>query len=125
MTLNDEIYMRRALELAERGCGRVSPNPMVGAVLVKDGRIFGKGWHERYGEAHAERNALAACTESPEGAVLYVTLEPCCRILLTKKADGQNTGGGRGIPLSRRSRTAEAQHHHPAGRRFSDRKRGG
>ncbi len=67
-----------ALELAERGCGWVSPNPMVGAVIVKDGRVIGAGYHERYGGLHAERNALAACTEPPEGAVMYVTLEPCC-----------------------------------------------
>lgn len=70
--------MRLALQLAEQGCGRVSPNPMVGAVLVKDGRIIGQGYHAQYGGPHAERNALAACTESPEGATLYVTLEPCC-----------------------------------------------
>lgn len=76
--MNDEEYMRIALELAKRGCGWVSPNPMVGAVIVKDGRIIGKGWHERYGQPHAERNALADCTEPPEGADLYVTLEPCC-----------------------------------------------
>lgn len=76
--MNAQDYMRRALELAKKGCGHVSPNPMVGAVIVKDGRIIGEGYHQRYGEPHAERNALAACTESPEGADLYVTLEPCC-----------------------------------------------
>lgn len=76
--MTDEIYMRRAIVLAERGAGWTSPNPMVGAVIVKDGRIIGEGWHRRYGEAHAERNALQSCTESPVGAVLYVTLEPCC-----------------------------------------------
>lgn len=70
--------MRIALELAKKGCGRVSPNPMVGAVIVKDGRIIGKGYHERYGDLHAERNALASCREKPEGATMYVTLEPCC-----------------------------------------------
>lgn len=73
-----EEYMRMALELAKKGCGHVSPNPMVGAVIVKDGRIIGQGYHERYGQPHAERNALASCTESPRGADLYVTLEPCC-----------------------------------------------
>ncbi|MEY8338230.1 bifunctional diaminohydroxyphosphoribosylaminopyrimidine deaminase/5-amino-6-(5-phosphoribosylamino)uracil reductase RibD [Lachnospiraceae bacterium 62-35] len=78
VSTSDETYMRLALSLAERGCGRVNPNPMVGAVLVKDGLIIGKGWHEQYGGPHAERNAFAACTDSPEGAVLYVTLEPCC-----------------------------------------------
>ena len=76
--MTDSEYMRLALQLAEQGCGYVSPNPMVGAVLVKDGRIIGQGYHERYGSLHAERNALASCTESPEGATLYVTLEPCC-----------------------------------------------
>lgn len=76
--MTDEEYMRMALELAERGRGFVNPNPMVGAVIVKDGRIIGQGWHQRYGELHAERNALADCKENPAGAVIYVTLEPCC-----------------------------------------------
>lgn len=76
--MNDSDYMRLAIELAKKGEGTVSPNPMVGAVIVKDGRIIGQGYHEKYGEKHAERNALAACTESAEGATLYVTLEPCC-----------------------------------------------
>lgn len=76
--MNDSAYMQIALQLAEKGCGFVSPNPMVGAVIVKNERIIGSGYHERYGEAHAERNALTACTESPEGATMYVTLEPCC-----------------------------------------------
>lgn len=62
----------------KKGCGWTSPNPMVGAVVVKEGRIIGQGWHQRYGQAHAERNALASCTEDPQGATLYVTLEPCC-----------------------------------------------
>ncbi len=70
--------MRRALELAKQGEGYTSPNPMVGCVVVKDGRIISEGWHERYGEYHAERNALLRCKEDPTGADLYVTLEPCC-----------------------------------------------
>ena len=74
----DRKFMRRAIELAKKGEGFTSPNPMVGAVIVKDGRIIGEGYHERYGGLHAERNALASVTESPEGAVIYVTLEPCC-----------------------------------------------
>jgi len=74
----DEFYMRRALELARKGEGYVNPNPMVGAVVVKNGKIIGEGYHQRYGELHAERNALRNCTEPPEGAELYVTLEPCC-----------------------------------------------
>lgn len=76
--MNDQDYMRMALELAERGRGWTSPNPMVGAVVVKDGRIIGRGWHEKCGRPHAERNALASCTQDPAGAVMYVTLEPCC-----------------------------------------------
>ena len=76
--MTDETYMRRALELAEKGAGWVSPNPLVGAVIVKDEEIIGEGYHERYGQLHAERNALAHCTKSPKGATIYVTLEPCC-----------------------------------------------
>ena len=76
--LNDTDYMSIALKLAEKGCGKVSPNPMVGAVIVKEGRIIGQGSHLCFGGPHAERNALASLTESPRGATLYVTLEPCC-----------------------------------------------
>ena len=76
--MNDAEYMRLALALAEQGRGWTAPNPMVGAVIVKDGAVIGQGWHERYGEPHAERNALAACTADPAGATMYVTLEPCC-----------------------------------------------
>ena len=77
----DIRYMRRAMELAELGRGQTNPNPVVGAVLVKEGKIIGEGYHERYGELHAERNALADCRkrgENPEAATIYVTLEPCC-----------------------------------------------
>src|SRR5437660_12878778 len=70
--------MRRALELAERGRGAVEPNPLVGAVVVRDGRLVGEGWHQRYGEAHAEVYALVAAGDAAHGATLYVTLEPCC-----------------------------------------------
>lgn len=76
--MTDQDYMQMALELARKGEGHVSPNPLVGAVLVKNGKVIGSGYHARCGEAHAERNALASCLESPEGATLYVTLEPCC-----------------------------------------------
>ncbi|MCR4842858.1 MAG: bifunctional diaminohydroxyphosphoribosylaminopyrimidine deaminase/5-amino-6-(5-phosphoribosylamino)uracil reductase RibD [Eubacterium sp.] len=69
--------MRRALELAARGMGHTNPNPMVGAVIVRDGKIIGEGYHEKCGEGHAEVNAFAHCTEDPEGADMYVTLEPC------------------------------------------------
>jgi diaminohydroxyphosphoribosylaminopyrimidine deaminase/5-amino-6-(5-phosphoribosylamino)uracil reductase len=78
MDAHDESYMKRALELAERGRGRVEPNPLVGAVVVRDGLLVGDGWHRRFGEAHAEVNALAAAGELARGATLYVTLEPCC-----------------------------------------------
>ena len=73
-----ERYMARALELAVRGAGWTNPNPQVGAVIVKEGRIIGEGWHTAYGQLHAEREALAHCTEDPRGATIYVTLEPCC-----------------------------------------------
>ena len=74
----DEHWMRCALELAERGRGHVEPNPLVGAVVVRDGQSVGEGWHQRYGQAHAEVNAFAAAGEAARGATLYVTLEPCC-----------------------------------------------
>ncbi|WP_291566149.1 MULTISPECIES: bifunctional diaminohydroxyphosphoribosylaminopyrimidine deaminase/5-amino-6-(5-phosphoribosylamino)uracil reductase RibD [unclassified Clostridium] len=70
--------MARALELAKLGTGYTSPNPMVGCVIVKDGRIIGEGWHMKYGGLHAERNAFLSCIEDTKGAELYVTLEPCC-----------------------------------------------
>ena len=76
--MTEQEYMRRAVALAKRGEGWCHPNPMVGAVIVKDGRIIGEGYHARCGELHAERNAIAALTEPAEGASIYVTLEPCC-----------------------------------------------
>ena len=76
--MNDTSYMKRAIALAKKGEGWVNPNPMVGAVIVKNGCIVGEGYHQQCGKPHAERNALVSCTESPEGATLYVTLEPCC-----------------------------------------------
>lgn len=72
------FYMERAIQLAKRGIGFTNPNPLVGAVIVKDNRIIGEGWHAHYGDLHAERNALKHCTEDPSGATIYVTLEPCC-----------------------------------------------
>lgn len=71
-----ESYMRRAIELAAKGEGLVEPNPMVGCVLVKNERIIGEGWHPKFGEAHAEVNALESAVD-PEGSTAYVTLEPC------------------------------------------------
>ena len=76
--MTDQDYMRRAIALAKKGIGAVNPNPLVGAVIVKDGRIIAEGYHARYGELHAERSAIAALKESAEGATIYVTLEPCC-----------------------------------------------
>lgn len=73
-----EKYMARALELARKGMGRTSPNPMVGCVVVKDGEIIAEGFHEQYGGFHAERNALRKCGAEAGGAELYVNLEPCC-----------------------------------------------
>ncbi|WP_455236347.1 bifunctional diaminohydroxyphosphoribosylaminopyrimidine deaminase/5-amino-6-(5-phosphoribosylamino)uracil reductase RibD, partial [Senegalimassilia anaerobia] len=98
---DDARFMRRAIELAWRGWGWTNPNPLAGCVLVRDGRIIGEGWHEKCGQAHAERNALADCArraaddaadaeradDAPagdparghaRGATAYVTLEPCC-----------------------------------------------
>ena len=77
----DETWMRRALALARRGHGRTSPNPMVGAVVVRNGRVLGEGWHHQAGRPHAEVEALNAVRRAggdPAGATLYVTLEPCC-----------------------------------------------
>ncbi len=77
----DIEFMRRAKALAQRGMGFVNPNPLVGAILVRDGEIIGEGWHARFGGLHAERAAIADCAargNSPERATLYVTLEPCC-----------------------------------------------
>jgi diaminohydroxyphosphoribosylaminopyrimidine deaminase/5-amino-6-(5-phosphoribosylamino)uracil reductase len=76
--MRDEQYMRLALELAGQGRGWTRPNPLVGAVLVKDGEVIGTGYHERFGGPHAERAALEACPADMSGATLYVTLEPCC-----------------------------------------------
>ena len=76
--MTDRDYMECAIKLAQKGIGWTNPNPLVGAVIVKNGRIIGEGYHARYGELHAERNAIASLTESAEGATIYVTLEPCC-----------------------------------------------
>ena len=79
--MQQERYMRRAMELAELGRGWTKTNPVVGAVLVKEDRIIGEGYHKKFGGLHAEREALADCRsrgEDPAGADLYVTLEPCC-----------------------------------------------
>src|SRR5206468_883127 len=77
-TERDARHLFRAIELALRAQGRTSPNLLVGAVIVKGGKVIGEGWHAAAGEPHAERVALAACSEDPAGATMYVSLEPCC-----------------------------------------------
>src|SRR6185437_14757087 len=74
----DAQIMSRAIRLAMNGRGATEPNPSVGCVLVKDGRVIGEGRTQPFGGAHAEPTALASCKESTEGATAYVTLEPCC-----------------------------------------------
>lgn len=76
--MEDKDFMLRAIELAKKGSGWTNPNPRVGAVIVKDNRIIGEGYHEKFGQLHAERNALAHLTETAKDSTLYVTLEPCC-----------------------------------------------
>jgi diaminohydroxyphosphoribosylaminopyrimidine deaminase/5-amino-6-(5-phosphoribosylamino)uracil reductase len=79
VTDTDRLHLARAIELAGRGVGAVKPNPVVGAVVARDGEVLGEGWHERFGAAHAEVNAIEACGLADlSGATLYVSLEPCC-----------------------------------------------
>ncbi len=79
VTDTDKLHLARAIELAGRGVGTVKPNPVVGAVIARDGEVLGEGWHERFGAAHAEVNAIEACGLADlSGATLYVSLEPCC-----------------------------------------------
>lgn len=73
----DNLYMKKAIELAKLGEGYTYPNPLVGAVIVKDGRIIGEGYHRHFGGPHAEINAFSSATEDVIGATMYVTLEPC------------------------------------------------
>jgi diaminohydroxyphosphoribosylaminopyrimidine deaminase/5-amino-6-(5-phosphoribosylamino)uracil reductase len=82
-TERDLGHLYRAIELGARAQGQTSPNPLVGAVVVKGGRIIGEGYHEGPGQPHAERMALAACSEEPAGGTLYVSLEPCAHHGLT------------------------------------------
>lgn len=77
-TERDARHLFRSIELALRAHGQTSPNPLVGAIVVKGGKTIGEGWHVAAGEPHAERAALAACTQDPAGATMYVSLEPCC-----------------------------------------------
>lgn len=96
MTEQDIRFMRYAAQLAQRGEGAVNPNPLVGAVIVRDGKVLAEGWHERWGGLHAERNALARCSESVAGATMYVTLEPCCHYGKTPPCTEAVIGAGIG-----------------------------
>ena len=73
----DESYIQLAIEIAKKGAGSVSPNPLVGCVIIKDNKIIGAGYHQKFGEEHAEINAINSSAESVEGSTLYVNLEPC------------------------------------------------
>ena len=75
--MTDESYIKLAIEIAKKGMGYVSPNPLVGCVIIKDERIIGAGFHEKYGENHAEINAIGSAIECVEGSTMYVNLEPC------------------------------------------------
>ena len=78
-TDTDRAHLERAIELAGNGLGAVKPNPVVGAVVARDGEVLGEGWHEEFGGVHAEVNAIEACGVADlVGATLYVSLEPCC-----------------------------------------------
>lgn len=74
---SDEFFLRQTIKLAKKGLGWTNPNPMVGAIIVKDGRVIGKGFHRKVGQSHAEIEALHSARENPSGATMYVSLEPC------------------------------------------------
>lgn len=76
--MNEKYYLKKCFKLAQKGRGQVSPNPLVGAVLVKNGKMIGQGWHKKFGEAHAEVNAIQNAKENVSGSTLYCNLEPCC-----------------------------------------------
>lgn len=80
--MNDEYFVKKCFSLARKAQGNVSPNPLVGAVLLKNGKVIGQGWHKKYGREHAEVNAIKNATEDVAGSTLYCNLEPCCH---TKK----------------------------------------
>jgi diaminohydroxyphosphoribosylaminopyrimidine deaminase / 5-amino-6-(5-phosphoribosylamino)uracil reductase len=92
--MTDQDYMTWALDLAARGRGWVEPNPLVGAVVVRDEAIVGEGWHEKFGQAHAEINALQQAGDRARGATLYVTLEPCCHFGKTPPCTEAVVGAG-------------------------------
>ncbi len=76
--MTDEFYMRKVLNLAIKGIGLVNPNPLVGAIIVKDDKIISSGYHKKFGSFHAERNAINGCNEDLSNSTIYVNLEPCC-----------------------------------------------
>ncbi len=76
--IDDNHFMREAIRLARKGIGKTSPNPIVGAVIVRNGKITGRGYHKKYGDWHAEINAIKDANGNVKGATLYITLEPCC-----------------------------------------------
>ena len=80
MTINHLIHIKLCFDLAKKGAGKVSPNPLVGSILVKNRQVIGKGWHKKIGEAHAEVNAIKSAKEDLSGSTLYCNLEPCCHI---------------------------------------------
>lgn len=88
ITENDRRFMRLAIVLAKKGTGKTSPNPAVGAVIVKNGRVVSRGWHKKAGSPHAEAAALSKTNLDAAGAVLYVTLEPCCHFGKTPPCTG-------------------------------------
>jgi len=90
----DRRYLVRAIALARRGEGRVEPNPMVGCVIVRKDRVIGEGFHRRFGGPHAEINALRSCNDSPRGATVYVSLEPCCHAGKTPPCTDALIGAG-------------------------------
>ena len=101
--------MQRALELALRGWGRVAPNPLVGAVILRDGKILGKGYHAEFGRPHAEVEALASC-DDPRGATCVVNLEPCCHVGKTPPCtDALLRAGVRRVVAAIRDPTAEGE----------------
>src|SRR5260221_2184148 len=116
MAAKDPRWMARALELARRGLGETNPNPMVGCILVKSGRMVGRGWHGRAGGPHAEVQALRAAGRAARGATAYVTLEPCAhqgrtppcaRALLQAGASPRVAALRRSQPVAERPRPAQ------------------
>ena len=99
-TGSDEVFLKRCFELAAKGKGAVSPNPLVGAVVVKNGKVIGEGYHKNYGEAHAEVSAFNNLRGDAVGATLYCNLEPCCHI------KNQGDSGRLFLPFSRPEQNA-------------------